>query len=115
MSKDKAVEGIPVEVSKIAEDHKLSRQNNKMAARISTDMVKTYSGDGDIVAWLEKAKLVASLSGITDLHSFLPLFLEGNALSIYLEMSDDDKKSASLIESRLKEVYSDSKFVSFSL
>ena len=50
---------------------KLSRHST-MAARISTDMVGMFSGEGnsDVVAWLEKAKLVAALSGITELQNF---------------------------------------------
>ena len=82
-----------------------------MSTKITSDMVKPFLGDGDVVAWLEKVTLVASLSGVKELEKFIPLFLEGSALSVYLEMGAEEKKSADKIISRLKEVYSDSSFV----
>ena len=52
--------------------------NNVVAPRITSDMVKGFSGEGDLVAWLKKAKLVAKLAKIGDLASFVPLYLEGD-------------------------------------
>ena len=81
--------------------------------KITPDMVKSYSGQGDLVAWLTKAKLVAKLANIEDLASFIPLYLEGEALSIFLEMSDSDQQSAQKIEGRLKEAFTDGPFISY--
>ena len=53
------------------------------------------------MAWLKKAELVAKLMEIKDLASFIPLFLEGNALALYLEMSEEDQKDEGKIKSRL--------------
>ena len=52
--------------------------------KISSDMMQCFTGEGDVVAWLKKGKLVAKLMGIEDLASFLPLYLEGSALALYL-------------------------------
>ena len=41
--------------------------------KITPDMIKCFSGEGDLVAWLVKAKLLARLAKITDLANFLPL------------------------------------------
>ena len=82
-----------------------------MATKISSEMVKPFSGDGDVVAWIEKVKLVAALGDVKQLEKFIPLFLEGSALSVYLEMSEEGKKDSETIIKRLKEVYSDSCFV----
>ena len=54
---------------------------------ITTSMIAPFRGDGDLVAWLTKVKLVAKLKKRTDLAAFVPLFLEGDALTLYLEMS----------------------------
>ena len=58
---------------------------------VSTDMIKPYNGSGDVVAWIKKVKLVARLKRVNDVASLLPLYLEGDALALYLEMSDDDQ------------------------
>ena len=82
-------------------------------AKISSDMIKPFSGEGDVVAWVEKVKLVAELTGVKDVAKLLPLYLEGPALSVYLEMSDAAKTEVGDIVARLKEVYCDSKFVAY--
>ena len=48
-----------------------------MAPTIRPDMVKTFSGEGDVEAWLAKVELVAKLTSIDDVASFIPLYLEG--------------------------------------
>ena len=83
-------------------------------AKITTDMVKPFSGEGDVVGWLAKVELVASLTGVENVSQFLPLYLEGSALAVYLEMSEKDKKDTEKIKQRLKQVYSDSVFVAYS-
>ena len=50
--------------------------------KITPDMIRSYSGDGDLVAWLTKVKLVARLAKVDDLATFLPLYLEGDALAV---------------------------------
>ena len=82
-------------------------------ARISSDMIKPFNGDGDVVAWLQKINLVAKLSKITELHNFIPLYLEGSALSVYLEMEESQKEEADKIEKRLKEVFTDGPFIAY--
>ena len=86
---------------------------NVTSIRISQDMVKPYTGEGDLVSWLKKAQLVAKLAGITDLASFLPLYLEGDALAVYLEMSETDQLDAKEIETRLKEAFTDGPFIAY--
>ena len=57
----------------------------------SSEMMKSYNGQEDVVAWLKKAQLVAKLMDIKDLASFIPLFLEGDAKALYLEMGESDQ------------------------
>ena len=51
-----------------------------MSVKVTSDMIRPFSGEGDVVAWLKKIQLVAKLQKITDLASFLPLYLEGEAI-----------------------------------
>lgn len=79
-----------------------------MAAKIAGDIVKPFSGDGDIVAWLKKVELVAKLQKVDDLALFIPLFLEGDALALYLELSSTEQKDAKKIQTALTTAFADS-------
>lgn len=48
-----------------------------------------------------------------ELASFLPLYLEGAALAIYLEMKESEQVDAGKIETRLKEAFTDGPFVAY--
>ena len=84
-----------------------------MEVKLSKDMIKPFNGEGNLVAWLSKVKLIAKLQKITDLASFVPLFLEGDALAIYLELGEKEQASADKIEARLKEAFTDGPFVAY--
>ena len=91
----------------------ISYLGNMSVVKVTSDMVKPFTGDGDVVAWLQKVKLVAKLGGIVELASFIPLYLEGGALAVYMEMPEADKAVDAKIEERLKEVYTDRAFVAY--
>lgn len=95
--------------------HKLSRPYIRMAGKgkLSGEMMKSFDSQGDVVAWLKKAELVAKLIEIKDLASFIPLFLEGDALALYLEMNESDQADAKKIESRLKTAFSQGMFEAY--
>ena len=65
--------------------------------KVTPDMIKCFTGEGDLVAWLTKAKLVAKIAKVESLADFLPLYLEGDALALYLELSDSDRADAAKI------------------
>ena len=81
--------------------------------KVSAEMVKPFKGEGDVIAWIKKIQLVAKLQKVSDLASFIPLFLEGDALALYLEMSEDDQTNAESIIARLKEAFTEGAFVAF--
>ena len=80
---------------------------------LSSDILKPFSGKGDVVAWLKKVRLVARLQHVDDIASLLPLYLEGDALVLYMEMKEEDQKHISLIEARLKEAFTDGAFTAY--
>ena len=61
----------------------------------------------------QKNRLVAKLQNITELESFLPLYLEGEALALYLEMDESDQLVVDEIEKRLKGAFSDDMFTAY--
>ena len=70
-----------------------------------TDLVRMFDGRGDILEWLNKLELVAKLKNIGALESVIPLFLEGSAYAMYIELPDEDKQSAEAIKRKLIEAY----------
>ena len=56
-----------------------------MSANAYKDFIKPFTGEGDVVSFITKVELVAGLKKIEDEAKFLPLYLEGHALAIYLE------------------------------
>ena len=59
---------------------------------ISSDVIKPFFGEGDVVAWLKKVRLVARLQNVDDVASLLPLYLEGDALALYMEMEEASQR-----------------------
>ena len=53
---------------------------------------------------------MARLQLVDDVASLLPLYLEGDALALYMEMKEENQKDISLIEARLKEAFTDGAF-----
>ena len=79
----------------------------------SRDILKPFSGKGDVAAWLKKVRLVARLQLADDVASLLPFYLEGDALALYMEMKEEDQKDVSLIEAQLKEAFTDCAFTAY--
>ena len=82
-----------------------------MLANAYKDFIKPFTGEGDVVSFITKVELVAGLKKIEDEAKFLPLYLEGYALAIYLEMGETDRKDPAKIKNRLKDAFCDGPFV----
>lgn len=52
--------------------------------RIHNDAIRPFCGEGDVITWSQMVKVMARLKGIE--VDFMALYLEGNALVLYLEM-----------------------------
>lgn len=61
-------------------------------------LIKPFSGGEGVNEWITKVELVARLTGVKDEAAFLPLFLEGGALAVYLEMPSAEQKDAATIK-----------------
>ena len=54
-----------------------------MVGRIkASKVIRPFDGEGDVVAWLAKVELVASLTETKDVAKLVPLYLEGGALAL---------------------------------
>ena len=61
-----------------------------------TDTIGLFRGEGeDFSEWIKKLHLVLTLKGTTDFGSVLPLFLSGQAFSIFDTLDQKDKKNYS--------------------
>ena len=55
----------------------------------------------------------AGSEDVDDVASLLPLYLEGDALVLYMEMEETSQRDIDQIESRLKEVFTDNAFAAY--
>ena len=81
--------------------------------RINSDIIKPFSGEGDVVAWLKKVRLVARFQNVDDVASLLLLYLERNALALYMEMEEASQRDIEQIEAQLKEAFTDNAFAAY--
>ena len=81
--------------------------------RLGKDVIPPFSGEGDVVGWIKKVKLVAKLQKVQDLVTFIPLFLHGDALALYLEMSNEDQVQVEQIEMRLVMAFTEGPFEAY--
>ena len=77
-----------------------------MPGKISHVMIKPSIGEGDVVAWLRKVRLVPKLQNIF-------LYLESDVLALYLEMNEREQTDIKRIEDRLKKAFTEGVFVSY--
>ena len=87
------------------------RENDRKTdkwVRLSSDILRSFMGEGDVVMWLHK--LVANLQKIEDIATLIPMYLEGNALAVYLEMGEKDQADTERIEKRLKTAFLEGDF-----
>ena len=66
------------------------------------------------MAWLAKVELVAKLTKTSDVASLIPLYLEGGALAVYLELSTGDQEDLTKLKKALMKAFSDSSLTAFS-
>lgn len=78
-----------------------------------TEILEPFSGEGDIVEWLKKVKLVVKLQKIGKLNCIVPLLLRGNAFSVYDQMKDEDKENEEKIEEALVNAFSIGRFTAY--
>ena len=58
-------------------------------------------------------KLIAKLQKVQDLASFIPVFLHGDTLALYLEMSNEDQVQTEQIEMRLVTAFTEGPFEAY--
>ena len=79
-----------------------------MAVKLS-ELIKSYEDSntsGEFRTWLNKLELVAKLQKVTNLKSFVPLFLNGPAFSLYEQLPTSTKDDYALLIKELLTAYS---------
>ena len=80
----------------------------------TSKLISMFDGSGDLAAWIAKVELVAKLTKVEDKALFLPLYLEGGALSLYLELREEERTDYNLLTKALTRAYCDSEFAAYS-
>lgn len=73
-----------------------------------TDIITKYvdsATSGDFADWIEKLELVAKLQGITDLKTFLPLFLNGAAFAVYKQLPEHETSDYARLKAALLQAF----------
>jgi hypothetical protein len=71
-----------------------------------SDLITQFDGNGDFVEWVQKLELVANLQKITELKTFLPLFLSGGAFAVYQGLDTVVKNDYDLVKRALTSAFS---------
>ena len=80
-------------------------QNGGQKRFMLSEVLKTFDGEQEVEAWISKFSLVAKLNNLRDEAKVLPLFLEGKALEVYLQMRENEQKDAEEIKRVLRQVF----------
>lgn len=87
-----------------------------MAAVKVSDLVKSYEDNkisGDFNEWCDKLELVAKLQKITELVSFMPLFLSGPAFAVYKQLADNVKADYTLLKKAMSLAFCESNYSAY--
>ena len=73
------------------------------------DAVKRYSGEGDVIAWVERFEMVWELQADTmketNQAKVLPLFLEGAAYDVFAQMEQEVRQDATRLKAGLQAAF----------
>ena len=84
-------------------------------ASFDVKLIPEFSGSGeDVVDWIEKVEMVCLLqTPAAPQETVIPLRLKGGAMSVYRQLSDEDKKDAGKVKSALKRAFALDKFAAY--
>lgn len=80
------------------------------------DVLKQYEdsqSSGDICKWLEKVEMIVALQKIEKKEVFLPMFLAGQALDVFMELTDEEKKDYNKVAETLTTAFAPSPFTAY--
>jgi hypothetical protein len=86
-----------------------------MAVKVS-DLVKCYEDNnvsGDFNEWCDKLELVAKLQKITELVTFMPLFLSGPAFAVYKQLTDEVKEDYAKLKAAMLVAFCESSYSAY--
>ena len=81
--------------------------------KVLAELIRPFNGQSDVMEWLSKLELTAELREVDKLEKVIPLFLEGHAHNLYLELSTDEKKSAQSIKDALIKAFGVNRFKAY--
>ncbi|KAF0308922.1 hypothetical protein FJT64_019900 [Amphibalanus amphitrite] len=85
-------------------------------AGLDVKLIPEFDGSGEdhVVDWIEKVEMVCTLqTPAVPQECVIPLRLRGGALSVYRQLSSEDKKDAEKVKSALKRAFALDKFSAY--
>ena len=77
------------------------------------DVVRKFSGDQDVNIWLEQFELIAKLQGEENLAVLIPLFLEGAAYDVYMQLPTEQREDSDELTAALRMAFGMSPAMAF--
>ena len=71
------------------------------------------SSGHSVAEWLEKLELVCKLRKISDVASVIPLRLTGGAFAVYLQMTEEDRRSTDKVKAALLAAFAVDQYVAY--
>jgi hypothetical protein len=85
-----------------------------MSVKLDSVIAKFEGGSNEeVVEWIKKVELIASLQVVQDTAKFIPLFLHGAAFSVYDQLPADQKCDYEAVKKALISAFSLSKFQAY--
>lgn len=75
--------------------------------------IRTFEGRGDVATWIKKVELVAKIKKIKNVAYLIPLYLEGDAFSVFDQLTDSDKEDADAIKKALRDAFGQNQFSAY--
>lgn len=86
-----------------------------MASIRLSDVVKPFSGDGDVEVWMNKLRRAAKAQKVQDLAALIPMFLEGSAYAVFDQMEEAEKDDEERIVKVLQDAFGVNRFRAYEL
>ena len=88
-----------------------------MASVKLSDIINKFTDEassGEMAKWIEKFESVARLQKITEIKSFLPLFLSGAAFAAYKQLSDAERDDYDQLKAALLGAFGTNSYAAYS-
>lgn len=84
-----------------------------MDKKQTDSFIRPFEGRGDVSTWIKKVELVAKIKKIKDIACLIPLYLEGDAFTVFDQLTDMEKEDADTIKKALRDAFGQNQFSAY--